>query len=425
MKKTINNFEIEQYQMSNYSANVYNTDQYKLLKIDFLFEVEYTRKNWIMLSILTRYLKLTNEVYKDAEEIEQQSSELYSCSVGFPRNCYGSKIIMELYISMCDEKAVGEKITKDVLQYAHNILYKPNFKNNKLDQKIKSKIINSMISRMEDILKNYKAVAERDLVETLFGKDSYYTFVMYDNIEEYKELIESITDEDIIAFYHNVLNNCFVGLNIVGNVNDELLQYIDELFKFKNIKQLDTDYYKKFDYQNVDDYKKVVDEKVGSSILYAFYELDSNIDPDMYKILLLILHRPGMLMHRILRDEMDLVYTCGVAHYRYNGIYLSAYISAENEEKCLVGFNNCLEKLKDRGYVEERIKYILENKEETEFLLGEKINDLVRKAYYNFLQVKTSDSELIEKIKTITADDIAHLVDTLSLKFVYKYEGTK
>jgi predicted Zn-dependent peptidase len=245
---------------------------------------------------------------------------------------------------------------------------------------------------------------------------------------EYEKFLNSFTDKDIIDAYHKIFDESFVGLTIMGNVQEETLNIIKDLFKFKKVKILDDNYESSLEIKSDVPFIKESDKEQTESILHVCYDIKDYKKNTKYafSVIASMLNSTGRVMHQVLRDELGLVYTTGASFDEKIGYFtFSALIDKNNLEECLKGFDMAIERLKSRESLDKLLPLVKNKWEMDAYIRDEsKWNSLTDLFVASYKTRKTFKEEL-KCIEKITKEDVLNALDLLEKKVVYFYEGAK
>ena len=213
-------------------------------------------------------------------------------------------------------------------------LYEPYFIDGKPDKKIYDKIKNILVENLKDIVVHPNAKAEVGYFKTAYPNTSLLKD-KFSSIEEIDELFDDINEKDLYKLYRQIIDNSFVGMSIMGNFNENNLNKIRDVFKFKHIKK---EKYRKYINYNFDGYKDIVekDPEIKESTLYVMYKCKNYKINDVYTyqtIVKMINYEVGRLMHKILRDKYNLIYSGDVRFMPYYGT-MDFVCNINSKNKC-------------------------------------------------------------------------------------------
>lgn len=420
--------KIEKTKINGYDVFIHKTTKYSSIHMRFLFEMPYTREGIFKYDLLEEYQIHSSMKYKTRKELSEKRMELYSLSYGMNNYNLGEKMFTEATFNFYDPELVGDDYLRDGLEFAHEILFNPNFEDGHLDTVELDRCKMNITSNIEDGLMDFRSRAGKHFIESLFP-NTYKTRDSIASKEEYEEIIAGFSDEDLISAHEYLVQHCLVGLVIMGNIKDEHLKYIEDLFKFEETHEIDDDYREIIPMREdlAEVYHKT-DADYGESIVRAVYECPaSNLKEKLaYNVINRMIGSSGMLIHKTLREEQGIVYSAGSAHNRkLDYMVMLAYIDASNYEAALEGFETVLKKLEDRNTLETLLAKVKEEVELNEYTFDESKWNVFYELYdtsFNFYETQEERNDIY---RALTCEDIEEALNKMKRITVHFYEGVK
>jgi len=419
---------IKKLEINGYKVFVYKTKKYSTIHMRFLFETDYTRENIFLSDLLEEYMVNTNKKYKTTKDICDKCTELYSTNVNLINFNIGNKLFSSMIINVYDPELVRDNYLKSALEFARDILFYPNFENGKLDKKVLNVCKDSLISRVGASLLNYQTKASIDFEKNIYP-DTYRTISILESKEEYEKLINRFEDQDFIDLHDNIFQRSIVGLVLVGNIKDEYLKYIEEFFKFKQTKELDENYQRKLKISNKTPFfTKKSDSECEESILRVLYSCPARglKNQLIYGIISTMLGSTGMILHKVLREDLGIVYRSNVGHNKIQGtLTFTAYINKDNLEKAIKGIDDAISLLDDKKLLESLLKQVKEKSELYLYTFDENKRNVIEETIDLSFNFDISEKKQDKIIQSITSDDILKALKNIKKEKIHFYEGVK
>lgn len=420
--------KIVKKKINGYDVSIYKTKRYSTINMRFVFENDYNKTAVYRADLLASYISTTTKKYKTRKSLNDRFMELYSPGFMIENISEGKKMLTLVSLSFYDPELVKQDYLKEALTFTRDCLLEPNFEDGKLNHVELTRIKDNMISRVAEDLLNNQYNSYKDWCQMSFP-NTYLSEDLFDSKEEIVDLLNGFSDEDLIKAHEDIFQKSCVGLIIMGNVKDEYLDYIEELFKFKKTKKLDTEYER---YLNIDEttpfYTKKSDPNYSESILRYAYSCPSKSYKEelTYHVIREMLAGTGMLLHKVLRDEMKLVYRVGVGYNKYTKcLVMKAFLDKSNEQKAMEGFTRVLDMLKDGDLIKTELEKIKEKNALMLYTYGENKWEPFEDLYATTFDINVSKKERYKVIKTITEKDVAQCLAKLRQVKVHFYEGSK
>lgn len=420
---------IKKKKINGYDVFIYNTKKYSTIHMRFLFELPYTRENIFKYDLLEEYMLHSTSKYKTRKEINDKRMELYSMNFGMNNYNKGVKMFTEVTFNFYDPKLVKDAYFKEALEFSKEILFHPNFDGGRLDEDELRRSKDNLITEVADGLCDYRQRARKDFLQVLFP-NTYKTIDLITKKEDIVDILDSYSDEELIKAHEELVQHSLVGLIIMGNIEEEYLKYIEEIFKFKETKVLDKEYHEKLSIcRTTPYYTKMVDEDYKESILRVLYKCPSRSLKDRltYSLIARMFGSSGMLLHKILREEEHLVYMTSLAYNRKQDyMILLAYIDKENAIAAEEAMGEMLERLKDDdALLDSLLTKIKEENELDMYVYDENKWNPFYELYDRAFDFDISTKRRIKIMSTITKEDVKIALNKMKKAKIHLYEGAK
>ncbi len=419
--------KLEKIMINGYPMAVYKTKKFSTIHMLFLFENDFTRENIFKLDLLEEYMMYSVEKYKTRKEMGDKIASLYSPSFGFHNFIRGDKIFTKATFNLYDPDLVGEDYIKDALEFFGEVLFRPNFSDGHLDKEELSRSRTNLIEQVGEDFRNPRERSSMSFIKFLYP-NSYKTRDMVDSKDEYADIMNAITDAELIDMHERLVEHSLVGALLMGNIKSEYIGYIKDIFKFKEVQQIDYDFNEKIKILKDPFYMEVDDIESLDSTLRAVYSAPYKTLKERvaYSVIIRMLLNSGSLMRKVIRDEMKLVYSCSAGFNRIQkNLTLLAFIDKENKDRTLEGFSKVLEMLKSRELVHELLEKTKEEVDMAIYIYDENKNNYLNEMFDIMFKLNITDRKYYQVIKSLTEDDILDAVSKLKLIKVHFYRGVK
>ncbi len=419
--------KIEKRKINGYDTYIHKTNKYTSIHLRFLFEMPYTKENIYKYDLLESYQIHANQKYKTRKKMSERKMELYAPTHGFGNYYRGEKMFVEASFSFYDPELIGDDYLKEAFEFVRDLLYFPNFEGGHLEQQELARCKANMVAQIEDELMNFRNRAQQSFTEHLYP-GSYKLIDRISSKKEIEDLLNSFSDQDLIDAHRDLLDNRLVGAIIMGNIKEEYLKWIEELFKFEHVASMDRDFKEVIPVDpNIKDFVHIVDRDYKESVVNAVYtyETKSLKEKMAYRAIVNMLGSSGMLMHKTLRDEQGIVYTASASYSKTLDIFImSAIIDAKNLDKALEGFDMVLKKL-DKKTIEELLVKIKEEVDLAVYVFDESKWNVFFEFYDVAFGLNEPKEMREEAIKSLTVEDIEVALSKMKRVTVHFYEGAK
>ncbi|MDE6141886.1 MAG: insulinase family protein, partial [Bacilli bacterium] len=363
-----------------------------------------------------------NKIYKTEKEIQDKSRSLYRTIFFATPKIKGTKLFIYLSLKMIDQKIIEENFFNDAIIFFKDMITKPNFYNKKVDSQVLEEIkkdISNNAQKIEKIPDKFQSI----LFYRNMLPESYFNY-KNPSYEELKNILDNINDQDVIDFYQETINS-HIATYTFGNLNDEENQIIKDSFKFNSIS---FDYSYEHKETLTDEYKVIKSTDTTQSYLYVAYDIVDykKKNTHIYYALLTMLNNFKGLCHKILRDELGLVYHSYADFLSNRGIFIiAAQIDKKNTDKALAGIDEIMQRILKREFIEEMLAFAKEKYAQELYTSTELLTSNINQLEKYILKYEMLINVLVDKINNLTVDDIIKQINNLKKKYIFLYEGDK
>lgn len=389
-----------------YKDEIFNTFS---IKLNFLANVN--NRSAAILDVLCNYLFRCNEVYKTDDDITLRRRELYDMKLSCYTDWYGSQKLFVLTADLISMNVTSEDYSKEAFEFIRDIFKKPDFTNEKALEIAKRKII-SYIDYYLDDYEKFSAIMYYQIIYNM--KDREYDYST--NKEYIKELINSITLEDLKREYDSLMSNYINGL-VFGNINED---QFNEFVKYMDLTPINKDLDYSMDLKTTEGVIEV-EKNCKQTYIYVTYDFTELTSAEA-RILEWILNSSIGLCYQTLREKYGLVYgSDATILFQEKKLYIFGITDVSKKEKFIEAADEIVNDLKDRVILE---KYMLQAKEELaddEYSLCEnkrKLSGILNNRILKFFGDKDRD-EVNKEIQEMTPEELMNKTKTLTRKNVF------
>lgn len=263
--------------------------------IYFVFRQNFDNYNAVSHNIMNTLLVDTSLKYPDRRSTKFKLEELYNAKLHTESDIYHNSLVTTISIDSLSDKYSEEGNVLNSVKYLIDIIYKHNLNDQKLFNNLVSLLKDEYKSNMCD--SNFYAYVNfiMGLSNPLAKKYFKYNY----------ENIKNIGINDILDSYKNMIN-CLTDIVIVGDVGDEVLELVNNIFLNNNIK------YNSFDIKYYP-YKKSVDKFNCSAsftkILYKIKDFNREKDHVFLVYQYILGGSPNSILFDVIREKNSLCYS--------------------------------------------------------------------------------------------------------------------
>lgn len=263
--------------------------------IYFVFRQNFDNYNAVSHNIMTTLLEETSFKYPDKRSTKFKLEELYNAKLHTESDIYHNSLVTTISIDSLSDKYSEEGNVLNSVKYLIDIIYEHNLNDQKLFNNLVSLLKDSYKSNMCD--SNFYAYVNfiMGLSDSLAKKYFKYNY----------ENIKNIEINDILDSYKNMINS-LTDIVIVGEVGDEVLELVNNIFLNNNIK------YNSFNIKYYP-FKKSVDKFNCSAsftkILYKIKDFNREKDHVFLVYQYILGGSPNSILFDVIREKNSLCYS--------------------------------------------------------------------------------------------------------------------
>ena len=406
-----------------------NDNKFKSIYISYSFIFKIENNEYSKNAVLTNILAKGCNKYKTEKEIEEYLAYLYGTAFDIECQKLGDLYNVEFKLSFVNKKFLPNKedVLNNVLDFLYEIIYNPLIKEDKFNSTIfereKENILEKIISRKDDKLKYGVLRAEELLCE-----NERFSNYIYGTEED----IKTLTNEDIEQAYNHMLDTSNVNIIITGNLDgyENIKEDIEN--KFKEKMKINIPYenlIKQINEKQNNPYREVI-ERVPTmqSVIGVGLRCNNVTKDDIYTINVfnsILGGTPSSKLFQNVREKESLAYTTRSRYNRFKDyILMYAGIEEANFKKCKEVMFKQLDLMR-KGEITDI--EIISSKESLVNDLKEYVDSKIIIARQKLINLIEDDDETIEeainKIKSVTIEDVVNIAKKIELNFVYLLGG--
>lgn len=403
-----------------------NSDKYKTdlscIIMTVPLERETVTKNALIPFILRRGSKLFPDQYLINKEMENLYGAEFNCGI----DKIGDNLILKFYIeSINNDYALNdENILKLSIRDLFDITFNPITENNFMKKSFFETEIETLRKVIESKIDNKDLYAYDKCIETMY--DDKFGLYKYGYIED----LDKITFEDISQHYDWLIQNSKIDIFISGkNNNAEIKEFVENNENIKKLNPRDENIILNNEFTEC---KKIVEKpkeilenmNVTQGKLVMSLDVVSKVDnvqtiANIYNEILG--GSANSMLFQNVREKAGLAYSAKSNFVKQKmNIFIRCGIQIENYEKTIELIKVQLKKIEDGKFTDEDLEdaktslisaiKTLEEEQDTEMV------------YYIGQELSKTDlepTEYIEKINSVTREDIIDLANSVYLNTIY------
>ncbi len=318
----------------------------------------------------------------------------------------------------------GEACFDKVLAFLFDMLLEPYTENGHFSDVYVAQEKTNLINDIRALVNDKRSYSVWRLIENMCQNDSYSVHELGS-----EDAVESISPEDLYAFYEKTLTAGPIDIFVMGNADvGKICAYTQK--RFENIELTNHDYpIPELYHENL--LGKEITERFDvtqSKICLGFKTSIAPTDKDYYKLMVYNSILGGGAHSKLfneVREKLSLAYYAGSRLERYKGLMIiSAGIESGNKEKALSEIFAQIDAIKKGNFTEEEFQASVKSIVNSLRTIGDSIGYLCD--YYlgqTITNTQISLEEYIAQINAVTRQDIIDVAQNITLEMIYVLTG--
>ncbi len=410
--------------LGSYNLHFIKTDLFKTITMKVIFHTPIIKEDITKRNILSDILLQSTKEYKTRRDLTIKSEDLYAADIYTANQRVGNYIMTSFILQTLNDKYTEENNFEESIKFLHEIIFNPDveeerFKEDKLEL-VKSNATLALNSIKEDAA-NYSLIR----MSEAYDKTSPISYRMTGYLED----LDKITEENLYEYYERMLDNDYVDIFILGDINEkELLPIIKKYFKFKKVKKRKAEYYlpnKKPRKRRL--FAKETTKNSQSKLAIACPISKMTDYEKNYSLLLanIILGGTGdSKLFKEVREENSLCYTIRSNYNRLDNLMvINAGIDNVNFDKAVELITKNVQDMKKGKFTDSDIDVAKEFYKTSAESLMESPSRIINEVLTEEILGVEPLSERVRKIEKVTKRDIIRACKKINMDTVFLLEG--
>ena len=416
--------EYKKIDMGAYNLHLINTNKFKTITMEINFREKITKENITKRNLLKAVLLNSNKSFPKERDLIKETENLYDLKLLSSNTRIGNYSNLSFKIRFLNEKYTEESMNEYSISFLLDILFNPDIENDSF----KKDNINKCKNKIE---KNIKSLKDNKLKYTLIKllsttKNKPYSYNSYGYIED----LEKINEKNLYEYYKKMLNENYIDIFVVGEINEEKIKkIIKEKFIVNSYKKIKKDIL--INELTSKKIKKIIEkDKANQTQLTILCNL-KNITEWERKYVLLVYNEllggsSNSLLFDTVREKNSYAYYINSTTKPYdNTLMIYSGIEPGNSEEVIKLIKKTLQNL-TKSLFEDKA---LESAKETIISSIKSSKDsptgIINTYYAKELVNSKIFEERMENISKIKKEDIVNLSKKIHINTIYILEGEK
>ncbi len=413
----------EKIDMGSYNLHIIKTKKFKTITVEVNFRRKMEKSEITIRNLLKAVLLSTTNNYKTERDLIKETENLYDLKLISSNMRIGNDTNLSFKTRFLNEKYTEKDMNEYSIAFLMEVLFQPNVEDHKFRNEEVKKCKNKLEKSIQKLSDNKLKYTLMKLLGTT--KDMPYSYNSYGYIED----LEKITPGSLYEYYKSVLENDYIDVFVVGDVDSSQIKSLfKKYFKANTFKKVKNDILVK-ELKPRKRIKKITEHDVANqSQLTALCTLNGLTDWERKYVLLVYNEMLGgssnSLLFDNIREKNSYAYYVNSNQKSYDNIMMIySGIESGNSEVVLKLIRKTLQNITKGIFTDE----LLKNSKETIIASIKASTDSpngIINTYYAKELVNSDDfDKRIENISKISRDDIINLSKKITMHTVYLLEG--
>ena len=419
--ENIKNIEIKK----GINLHIIKTNKFKTNLLAAFLSTPLSKDTVTKNALIPAVLRRGSKYMPSQDEISIALEEMYGATFDCGVDKIGDDQVLKFYLETINNEFLPDN--EDNLSEAINILLEvilnPLINNNEFNKEYVESEIRNLKQVIEGRKDSKATYAYERCIEEMY-KNQPYSLYKYGELED----LESIDTKNLYNQYENLINNCKIDIFISGNIEEDIKEKVINNENIQKLKERDAEYV----INNKESRKKEKKEEqevsdsmdVNQGKLIIGLDILEEIDLDKYTALVynaILGGIPTSKMFQNVREKNSLAYTAASSFIRQKAnVFIKCGIDIENYEKALEIIKEQLEDMKKGEFTDKNIEEAKTNIISTiNFIPEEQDTELIYYFSQELSGYEMGYEEYIEKINSITKEDIINLAERIQVNTIY------
>lgn len=386
------------------------SNKFKTNLVALFITVPLTKENCTKNALLTSVLRRGTNNLKTQEEISKRLEELYGAGFNCGVDKLGNYHVLKFYLETLENTYTlnSENLLQEGINLLLDIVFNPLVENNGFDKVyVEQEKLN--LQKLIESRKDNKALyAKERCLESMFADESYALY-KYGSVED----LSNINENNLYAYYKELLKNCKIDLYVTGNNIDNIK--VPEISS-KNLPRIEN-------LHVAPEKPSIVNESQDVTQGKLIIGLDvGNSDKAVVSMYNTILGGgANSKLFQNVREKASLAYSAGSSYIRRkNVILIQTGIEIENYDKAVKIIEEQLQGMKNGKISDEEFNSAKQLITSSIELIEESKEDMI--TFYfdqNLFDEHLNVTEYKEMIKKVTKEDVIKIAQKVKEDTIY------
>lgn len=263
---------------SSVQMKILPSEKYKTIRINIRFAAELDAATVEKRTLLSSILETSSQKYPTQIVLAQALDEMYGANFGINVNKMGNRHILTFVMNVVNDKFLSEKgILAQAVAFLKEIIFNPLKENGHFSEATFQLEKENMMRYMDGIYEDKQTYSALKLEESYFS-DPNMKVPSFGR----RENVAKITNDDLYAYYEEMLAHDQVDIAVIGDVEEEKMTELFADFPFEDNPRLTTSIFYDQEVTNVVDEGQEQQNILQSKLNLAYHTPEEAFGPTFF-----------------------------------------------------------------------------------------------------------------------------------------------
>ena len=399
-------------------------EKFKTNLVSVFLTTDLNRENITKNSLIPAVLRRGSKNMPTQEDISTKLEEMYGASFNCGIDKRGDNQVLKFYIEAINSKFLpqdAEDILDETIANLLEIVFNPLIEDNAfLKTYVEQEKVN-VAQLIDGKMDNKARYAVDRCIEEMY-RNKPYSLYKYG----YKEDLDNIDEKSLYKYYKDLLNTCKIDIFVSGIIDEQISDRICKMPEIQNLNDRNAIFNMSNLQENINNNEQIINEAMDVTQGKLVLGLNLDIKDENMQYVALVYNEilGGSANSRLfqnVREKASLAYVASSSYVKIkNNIIINCGIEIKNYDKTLKLVREQLEELKNGNFSENDIdtakKCLVSN---IKIIDDEQDTEIMYFYGQEFYKTKLDINQYIEKIQSVTKQDVLNIAQNIKIDTIY------
>ena len=399
-------------------------EKFKTNLVSVFLTTDLNRENITKNSLIPAVLRRGSKNMPTQEDISTKLEEMYGASFNCGIDKRGDNQVLKFYIESINSKFLpqdAENILDETIANLLEIVFNPLIEDNAfLKTYVEQEKVN-VAQLIDGKMDNKARYAVDRCIEEMY-RNKPYSLYKYG----YKEDLDNIDEKSLYKYYKELLNTCKIDIFVSGIIDEQISDRICKMPEIQNLNDRNAIFNMSNLQENINNNEQIINEAMDVTQGKLVLGLNLDIKDENMQYVALVYNEilGGSANSRLfqnVREKASLAYVASSSYVKIkNNIIINCGIEIKNYDKTLKLVREQLEELKNGNFSENDIdtakKCLVSN---IKIIDDEQDTEIMYFYGQEFYKTKLDINQYIEKIQSVTKQDVLNIAQNIKIDTIY------